>query len=379
LVFNHSFFPISETFIYRQINGAVLKGNQVVYLGYDFLNEDIFPVNDQKIRIKEYVNLLDKVSTKFLKGFFYSYFKKNIGLSLFNFIKLKKQVKELNPDLIHAHFGTNGLTIFPLAKSLNIPLVVSFHGIDASPEALRVSRYKNYLPLLFEYAKSIIVVSPHMIDTLGLSAWQNKTHFVPYGVESSKFNRTHDALKDNTTLRLLHSGRMVSKKGVPDLIRVCIRLHEKGIKIQLDVIGDGPELQLCKDIANESNTHFIKFWGALPHNEVKNFMNDADIFILNSRTGENGDMEGMPNAILEAMSMGLPVVSTYHAGIPEVITTDVDGLLVNEKDNNALELALERLINDASLRDRIGEAAKKRILDKFSVVRETEGVLQAYN
>ncbi len=112
--------------------------------------------------------------------------------------------------------------------------------------------------------------------------------------------------------------------------------------IRLNVIGDGPELGAIQQLAQD--TRAVKFYGSQPHEEVKKFMLDADIFVLNSRVGDSGDMEGLPVSLLEAMSMGKAVVSTRHAGIPEAVTDGVNGLLVNEKDNASLSAAIEKLI-----------------------------------
>jgi colanic acid/amylovoran biosynthesis glycosyltransferase len=95
-------------------------------------------------------------------------------------------------------------------------------------------------------------------------------------------------------------------------------------------------------------------------------MKDADIYVLNSRTDDKGDMEGLPNSILEAMSMEKPVISTYHAGIPQAIQDGVNGLLVKERDNEGLAAALEKLIQDRDMRRRLGVEARKTIVANFS-------------
>ena len=95
-------------------------------------------------------------------------------------------------------------------------------------------------------------------------------------------------------------------------------------------------------------------------------MSEADVFVLNSRVGKDGDMEGLPVSLLEAMSMQLAVISTRHAGIPQAIKNGKDGLLIDEKDNNALLAGLEKLINDAGLRKRLGEAARQTVISRFT-------------
>lgn len=371
LIFNHSFFNISETFIYKQVTGLPATV-ELSLMGFVFMNEDIFPVDAQKFKLNKQANFLDKL----LSTVYWRVTGKRPGLSVFNYFKVKAIVKQLRPDLIHVHFGFNALLIYPVAKSLNIPMVVTFHGVDASPQYLKDARYKKGIKQLLAYLKGIIVVSPHMIETLEAAQWKEKIHLIPCCVDPDEF--TNDQPADNKErIKILHSGRMVSKKGVPDLVRVCAALIKKYPQVELDLIGDGPELGLCKQLAEGINN--IRFHGARPHEEVRTFMSHADIFVLNSRVGDNGDMEGLPVSVLEAMSMELPVVSTRHAGIPQAITSEEDGLLVNEKDNAALATALERLINDRVLRRRLGQQARKKVKAQFTIEEMNRKILAVYN
>lgn len=373
LFFNHSFFNISETFIYKQIAGLP-EGINASLMAFELMNENIFPLKYPKIRIRKYVNTADR----YITAGFRKVLKLDLGLSIFDYFIVKRYLQRSRCDLLHAHFGSNALIVLTVAKALNIPLVVSFHGVDASPQFLKNKNYREKLPELFEYAKAIIVVSPHMIDTLALQKWKGKTHLIPYGVDASQFVNERIFMHDEKKVKILHSGRLVSKKGVPDLIRVFLSLAKKYPQIQLDIIGDGPELALSKKIAGEAGTANIIFHGPKTHDEVKKFMSETDIFVLNSRTSENGDMEGLPNAILEGMSMKLPVVSTYHAGISQAITNEKNGLLVDERDNEGLKSALEKLIISPSLRRQLGEAARHTVETDFTMQRMNESILKVY-
>lgn len=374
LIYNHSFFYISETFIHRQITGLP-SATDITLLSRIFVNDDIYPTRSKNVLIKSTINLSDRIISSMLKRIF----GRKSDFSLLSAYKIKRMIKESNFDLIHAHFGFNAVQLYKLVKEFNIPFVVSFHGIDASAEYLDKKQYKKDLKDLFEYAKAIIIVSPHMIESLELTPWINKTHLIPYGIDANEFISTVATTAENDMIKILHSGRVVSKKGVPDLIEVCMALNEKyNNTIQLDVIGEGPELEACQKLVEEKNAININFLGAQTQNVVKEYMSNTDIFVLNSREGENGDMEGFPNAILEAMSMSLPVVSTYHAGIPVAITNDVDGLLVEEKDNEALEAAIERLILDRCLRNRLGEAARIKVKKEFTIDKMNQSILGIY-
>jgi len=361
VIFNHSFFHLSETFIYRQITGLT-KNIEAPLLSFSFANEEHFPTINKKIRLKKSVNIVDKVLSFVLPD----RIKSRSGFSIFNYFKVKRILNQLKPDAIHAHFGFNAAMVYPLAKALDIPLIISFHGLDASPKMLKNEAYRNKIREMLHYASAVIVVSPHMISTLGLSAWQNKTHMIPYGVNPAEFTNKTPALNAGY-ITILHSGRLVAKKGVPDLIRVCINLIKKDYNLRLVIIGDGAELTVCKEIVEMAGCRNIQFLGAQTQDVVKTWMSQTDIFVLNSRTSETGDMEGLPNAILEAMSMRLPVVSTFHAGIPQAITNGVNGILVKERDNEGLEAALKILISNKTMRTEIGIAARQTIKDGFTI------------
>lgn len=371
LVFSHSFFYLSETFIYKQVTGMPGDVN-ITLLGFDIVNEDHFPVKWEKIQIKKRIHLIDRLVTGVLKKIFGV----NIGLSVFNKFRIEKILRQYKIDLIHVHFGFNALLIYPIAKKLNIPLVVTFHGLDASPQMLKKEKYRKDINKVIEYAKSIVVVSPHMVDTLDISKYAGKTFLVPCSADPGEFVNPHPFNNDDSVIKILHSGRITSKKGVPDLVRVFVELTKKFNNIQLDIVGDGPDLALAKELA--AGLVNIKFHGSRPQKDVLKFMADADIFVLNSRVGDEGDMEGTPVAIQEAMNMQLPVVATYHAGIPLLITDGENGLLVNERDNRALQVALEKLIVSRDLRHALGKAARETIATKFTVAEMNRKLADVY-
>lgn len=372
LVFNHSFFNISETFIYKQVTGMP-QGIDLSLMGFSYLNEQAFPLTNRMFKVSRAVGATDRILTNLLNRLFGL----RLGFSLVNYLRVKRLLTRHRFDLIHAHFGFNAIAIYPVAKALNIPMVVTFHGVDASPEYLDKKSYGEEVQKLIAYARSIIIVSPHMMDTLQLHRYKEKVHLIPCCVNPAEFLRPVSTVQ-SSAVRILHSGRLISKKGVPDLIRVCVSLSLRYPHVKIDIIGDGPELDLSKALAASAGTEAINFYGARSHGEVRSFMAASDIFVLNSRTGDTGDMEGLPVSVLEAMSMGLAVVSTNHAGIPLAITDGKEGLLVNEKDNEALENALEKLILDKDLRNKLGKAAREKVKEQFTIEKMNRRILEVY-
>jgi colanic acid/amylovoran biosynthesis glycosyltransferase len=361
LIFNSVFFAKSQTFIYQQVKG-LSKTHTVSLLGFNFENDEFFPTDARKHHVKFYSNLFDRFFSALIRKIRNNY-------SSIGYISKRKIVNILShnrTDVIHAHFGPGALLILPIAKALNIPLIVTFHGVDASPAYLKRAKYRSDLPELFDYAKAIIIVSPHMLETLAIDSWRQKVHVIPCCVDSEYFKR--QGIKQRASdIEIIHSGRLTPKKGVPDLIRVFIQLSSRHSNIKLIIIGEGEDKELCQSLANQSiYKNKIVFAGSQSQADVCLAMQNADIFVLNSRTDSLGDMEGSPVSILEAMSLEMPVVSTYHAGIPNVITDQLNGLLVPENDNEALEFAIEKLINSEADRIELGLKARQRILSDFT-------------
>jgi colanic acid/amylovoran biosynthesis glycosyltransferase len=360
LVFNQSFFPLSETFVHRQVVG-LSRYHHVTMLTYRYENEDKFPIDVKKELLAPYQGLPDKLITKALRVVAGQGYK----LSFQNRSRVSGLLKSGKIDVIHAHFGPSGIEMLPVAQKLGIPMVVSFHGIDAAPAMLGNKEYADKIQEVIGYAKAVIIVSPHFIDTLNLSRFSHKVHLIPYGTDEQKFVPAETPGRD--TIVIQHVGRLVAKKGVPDLITafgaLCSRYHN----LELRIVGDGPEMPVCRDLVDQLNLgDKVSLLGSKSHEIVVEQMKDADIYVLNSRTDDKGDMEGLPNSILEAMSMEKPVISTYHAGIPQAIQDGVNGLLVKERDNEGLAAALEKLIQDGDMRRRLGFEARKTIVANFS-------------
>jgi glycosyltransferase involved in cell wall biosynthesis len=237
--------------------------------------------------------------------------------------------------------------------------------------------YKNRLPELFEYASAIILVSRHMIDNLNLERWLDKVKIIPCTVDPDVF----EIRRENSTngIKILHSGRLVDKKGVPDLIKVFRNLRRRYDNIELHIVGDGKKLERCKELVQKFKLDKnVTFYGAVSHDDVKNILSKADIFVLNSRVGDDGDMEGTPVTLLEAMCSKVPVISTRHAGIPDVIEDGVNGLLVDERDNEGLEDALSTFIENPELRQNCAENARNTVLKEYTVDRMKEKLIQVF-
>ena len=184
------------------------------------------------------------------------------------------------------------------------------------------------------------------------------------GVSLEKFKAVKPA--GNSKIKLLSVARLVEKKGIQFSIEAVCRLIEQGYDVEYNIVGDGPlKPSLNTQIGNLNDK--IKFLGWKTQEETVKLIEESDIFLVPSVTSENGDMEGIPVVLMEAMAMQKPVISTYHSGIPELITSNSDGLLVPEKDVDALYDELENLIKDSNRSEDIGIAARKTIQSKHDI------------
>lgn len=289
-----------------------------------------------------------------------------VGISTFSAEELafKKSLRKQKPDVILAEFGTTGAKLVPVAKHLGIPLVVHFHGFDASETKVLEEMKNEYLDM-FEYSSAIIGVSNQMRKKLiSLGAPEEKVYYTAYGPNDKFFNNTPEFKQKN----FLSVGRFIDKKA-PHLtilaFKKCLEVHPDA---QLFMVGGGPFFRICEELTNNFKlTGSVHFLGAKDSDFVKAEMQKSFCFVQHSRVAENGDMEGTPVAIIEAQAAALPVISTYHAGIPDIVVHGETGYLVEEGEVDKMADYMISLANDFSLAKKMGENGRKRIQEKFTM------------
>jgi len=192
----------------------------------------------------------------------------------------------------------------------------------------------------------------------GIVDGRTPVELVPHGVEIPSDQRREEA----SPAVLLSVGRLIEKKGFDTLVRAAALLRDRGLEFRVAIAGDGPLWPTLQRLVNELELgEFVRFLGPLTHAELEERFAAATAFVLPCQVAPDGNRDGLPNTILEAMARGLPVVSTTLASVQEAISDDRHGLLVTPRDPTALADALQRLLSDRSLRGRLGRAARKRI------------------
>lgn len=283
-----------------------------------------------------------------------------------------RRIRAVAPVLIHAHFGFDGAMALPLARQLRLPLVVTFHGRDATLHdehlktsgSLRERRLLAWRPQLIRQGALFIAVSEHIRRELlarGFPAEKTVVHY--NGIDTDLFAPT-PGLHPPDGPTVLFVGRFVEKKGTAYLLRAMAEVQRAVPDARLVLIGDGPLRPSLESLARDLGLRY-EFLGKQPMEAVRAHMQTAQVFCLPSVTASNGDTEGLPTVILEALAMGLPTVTTASAGNPEAVTDGETGLVVPERDEAALARALVRLLRDEALRRRFALAARQAVVAGF--------------
>jgi glycosyltransferase involved in cell wall biosynthesis len=281
---------------------------------------------------------------------------------------LRRTVAGARPKLIHAHFGGDGWIISRTAEQLGLPLVITLHGYDVTSltfaRGLRGLRYRHNLRIAFDRAALIIAVSEHIRSrAIGLGADPAKVIVHHTGVALPP-----PVSAPTQEWDVLFVGRFVEKKGLDDLVEALGKLND--LRPRVAFIGTGPLHDAIRARAGSLGLD-ATFLGYQEPDDVRRHMAASRVFASPSKTAPNGDTEGLPTTILEAASLGVPAVSTFHSGIPEAVVDGETGLLCAEGDRTALAANLRRVLTEPGLRDRLGRAARKHIEANFDLAKQT--------
>jgi glycosyltransferase involved in cell wall biosynthesis len=258
-----------------------------------------------------------------------------------------RAAKEKRPDVLHAHFGPEGYRLLPLAHRTGLPLITSFHGYDISRLPDERGWAKRYARLA-RYGTLFLTVSNLQRAELGALGFPDeRIHVLRMGldIESVPF-----VARETVGRNLLLIGRMVEKKGIAYALEAVRLLTDRGRDVVLRIVGDGPlRQQVEAQVASLSLADRVELLGFVPNDVVFEHVQRSDVLLVPSVTPPDGDKEGLPQTLVEAMAAGLPVVATRHAGIPELVRHEATGLLVDERDAVGLADAIERLMGSALL------------------------------
>jgi glycosyltransferase involved in cell wall biosynthesis len=298
-----------------------------------------------------------------------------------------RRLKHWNPSLLHIHFGTELVSIWPTARSLGVPILTTLHGLDINIDdawwrergGLRGRMYPARLvaigadPHVYFVAVSD-AIRKRAIDR-GLPASKIFTRYI--GVDVSRFVPAGLPIIERRP-RILYVGRMVEKKGANILIEAFARVRKQIENAELVMVGDGPLLAEFKQLAQQLRVP-VTFTGTLSSDQVKQQMDEARVFCLPSITATNGDAEGFGLVLLEAQACGVPVVTSARGGATEGIKDGVTGCAFPERDVPALVSALIRLLADDALLTSMAFQARRHVEEKFDIRRCTVSLENLYD
>jgi len=294
--------------------------------------------------------------------------------------------QSLRSAMVHAHFGPDGAIAMPLAKALGIPLIVSFHGTDATMKDGFVWRrsymgHRLYLlrrRRLRQAARRVIVQSDFLrrvvVERHGFPP--EKVICIRHGIDVETFRPRSDRTEFG---HILYVGRLIEPKGLPFLLDALRLIRRKIQSLCLTVIGDGPERQAYESLARDMLGPQVTFLGAQSQEVVREYLEKAYLFCMPSVTMPSGEAESLGMVFLEAMAMKVPPVSFRSGGIPEVIVHAETGFLAEERNVDELARYLTLLLEDPDLRNKMGEAGRRRVEQEFNLEKQNAKLEALYD
>lgn len=364
-------FPkLSETFVLQQIVALLALGHDVRIFAFEDPAEALTHADVASHRLLERTLYLDQRRTRARAGLCGSLARGVLG-PFFPRAALTCRLAygaQGRFDVIYCHFAQ----IAELARQLRSvgffegPLVAVVHGFDVT--TLVAEHGRDYYAPLFREASRLLPVSELFQKKLvGLGADPGKVEVRRMGVDTAALAYRPRVLEPGETPRLVSVGRLVEKKGLELGLRaVAIAEQRSGRALHYDIVGDGPlRAELEAAAAREGIGEHVTFHGSRTSRETMELLGRAHVLLAPSVTAKNGDMEGIPVVLMEAMAQGLPVLSTRHSGIPELVEDGTSGVLVREGDADALGAALADLLAHPERWGDLTRAARLRVEAEF--------------
>ena len=371
--FNEAFFERSETFIYNYIANFTVF--QPILFASKFINFELFPFP------KEHSFTLPATFPKKMSGewFIAKFFQKVFGSC---FTGEDILCRKLNIKLIHAHFGPQGFYSVNWFEKTSIPVVTNFYGYDVS-ELPRDPMWAKRLKILFQKGRLFLVEGNFMRSKLieiGCPADKVQIQRIAIPLDKLSFRKRLPKQKDEKVI-FLFCGRFVEKKGLVYVIEAFAQIAKTNPHFEFRIIGTGPLQQHIENCISQFNLNEnIKLLGFLNYQEYLKEMSLADIFIHPSVTSESGDSEGgAPTVILEAQAMGLPVVSTTHADIPNIVKPQKSALLSRERDLPSLVSNILSVLENQDQWAAMGEAGRAFVEQYHDIKKEVVSLEQKYS
>ena len=318
----------------------------------------------------EPVYVVAKPTTHFLRRFWFRKVRDAPWqISGAEFHALLRVLAKTDARLLHIYFGHIAVHLLPLIRAWTKPSIVSFHGADVLVDMDKPA-FRNATRQMLEAVKLVLVRSESLRRAvIRLGCDEKKIEVQRSGVPLDDFpfrERSFPPRNRGGAWRFVQACRLIEKKGLPVTLRVFASFVRNYPDATLTIAGEGPLLAQLRELARELKIdNSVSFTGFISQDQLRDIFYASHIFLHPSETGRDGNQEGIPNSMLEAMASGLPVFATQHGGIPEAIENGVSGVLVPERDDKALVRALFEAAQDRHFLSGIGRAGAEAVAEKF--------------
>jgi colanic acid/amylovoran biosynthesis glycosyltransferase len=356
------FLPVTEVWLYNLVRNH--KAYTPVILNRKIQNPGLFPFGNvyslEKLPVHEMV-----YNFAFFKTIGYFPYFKNIC------------VRD-RCELLHAHFGHDAYKTIGLARILKKPLICSFYGVDVYKYPMKPENRAKYRTLFAALSKGV-VLGPSMKQSLvELGCPEEKLAINHLGVEVERIKCRPRAFPKNRPFRFLIASSFIEKKGIDVALR-ALKMMEGEADFILEIIGDGPLRADITALINELEIDKrVVLHGYKPYGFFLDLAYDCDAYMQASRTAKDNDKEGTPMAIIDAMATGLPVISTYHSDIPEIVDDGVTGFLAIENDAESLCGAIRRLMNTGDAFEAMSRNCRSKIEREFDARTQADKLERLY-
>lgn len=287
-------------------------------------------------------------------------------ISQFELDSLLRILTKTEAQLLHIYFGHIGVHLLPLIRAWPKPTIVSFHGADVLVD-MNKPAYQRATKEMLDAVKRVLVRSESLRRALiDLGCNENKIDILRTGIPLEEFPFRERVFPENGEWRFVQACRLIEKKGVATTLRAFAEFSVRHPGSTITIAGEGPLLDELQALARELKIdHRVSFRGFVSQEQLREIFYASHIFLHPSETGRDGNQEGVPNSMLEAMASGLPVFATNHGGIPEAIENGISGVLVAERDHAVLAQALLGAVQDRHLLARLARLGSQAVGEKF--------------
>jgi colanic acid/amylovoran biosynthesis glycosyltransferase len=318
------------------------------------------------------VQIVPKPATHFLRRFWFRQLRDAPWqISGTELRALLDVLSKTDARLLHIYFGQIAVHLLPLIRVWKNPSIVSFHGADVTVD-MNKPAYREATRQMLDAVTRVLVRSESLRRAVvDLGCDPKKIEVQRTGIPLKEFpfrERNFPPRSSEGEWRFVQAGRLIEKKGLPVTLGAFANFLRQYSNATLTIAGEGPLWTQLQDLARELKIdQRVAFTGFISQEQLRDIYYASHIFLHPSQTGHDGNQEGIPNAMLEAMASGLPVFATQHGGIPEAIENGVNGVLVPEHDHEELARTLLNATQDPGFLSRIARSGAEVVRKNFDL------------